>query len=342
MNRRALLSAAAGALVSACASGGGRSEAETAMAPVVRAGFTGSVLVACGAGIVFARDYGVSDPAGRTPSYWVASISKQFTAAAALRLRELGRLRLEQPIADFFPDAPEEKRAITLMQLMTHRSGLQQVYAADGVADRAGAVRRILAGALGEAPGARFRYSNDNYTLVAAIIEIVAGEPFETVVAREAFARAELQQAGFWPHAGGDFLPPLMAPIEEAEIRAANWGFRGGTGMRCSVPDLHRWVAALDEGRVLTPESLALLYGPHVRAGDGVGFNWFHSRDAAGRALLWTRGTESYGANAILYRAAGTPLIIAAATHAGPAEGDGWSRRARDVLLAAYPGAPCG
>ncbi len=306
-------------------------------------GFAGSVLVACGDDILFAGDYGLSDPHGRDPSYWLASISKQFTATAVLKLAEGGRMTLNDPVSRYFPDAPADKASITIHQLLTHQSGLTQAYAADGIVDRNEAVRAILGTQLASAPGAAFRYSNDNYTLLAAIVEVVSGESFEDFVRTNVFFPAGMRSAGFWPNAGGSFSPPVLT-MPEGAIAEANWGFRGGTGMRASVPDLHLWVRALDGGRVLRPESVALLYGPHLTAsdGDGVGFGWFSSNSADGR-WLWTRGSEDYGPNVILYRRAGTPLTIIAATNAGPAEaeGPGWSRRVRDALIPIYDAGAC-
>lgn len=307
-------------------------------------GFMGSALVACGDAIVFSGDFGVSDPSRRVPSYWVASISKQFAAAAFLRLREQGRVSLDDPLSRYFPDAPEEKAGITVAQLLTHRSGLAQAYAADGVVARDAAARAIFAVPLEASPGARFRYSNDNYALVAMIVEIASGQSYEDYVRSELFAPAGLEQAGFWPDVGENFSPPILQQVDEA-MRGAQWGFRGSDGVRASVHDLYRWVRALDGAVVLSRDSVALLFGPATQAadGDGVGYGWFWSDLPSGR-WLWTRGTEQFGGNAIIYRLAGTPLLIIAATNAGPAEADGpgWSRVARDVLMEVYDASACG
>ncbi|ANP47785.1 serine hydrolase domain-containing protein [Candidatus Viadribacter manganicus] len=315
----------------------------SAMQSLISQGFTGSVLVACGDDILFAGDYGLSDSHGREPSYWLASISKQFTATAVLKLVEAGRMTLNDPVSRYFPDAPPDKAPITIQQLLTHQSGLTQVYTADGIVDRNEAVRAILGTQLASSPGATFRYSNDNYTLLAAIVEIVSGERFEDFVRANVFLPAGMRNAGFWPDVGESFSPPVLS-MPVGAMAEPNWGFRGGTGMRASVRDLHRWTRALDEGRVLRRESVALLYGPHLTAsdGDGVGFGWFSSNSADGR-LLWTRGSEDYGPNVILYRRTGTPLTIIAATNAGPAEADGpgWSRRARDALMPIFDAAAC-
>ena len=314
---------------------------------LVAQGFAGSVLVACGDDVMFAGAFGLADAAGRTPSYWLASISKQFTAAAILRLQETGRLSISDPLARFFPDAPADKRDITLEQLLTHTSGFARGYAADGITEPALAARAILAAPLAGAPGAQFRYSNNNYSLLALIVAQVSGRSFETYVRDEVFARAGLRDAGFWPDPGAAYVPATQAPVT-APADVANWGFRGATGMRASVPDLHRWVRALQRGDVLSAESRARMFDANVPAGDGdrAGYGWFRG-DLNGHRWLWTRGAEDYGPNAILYVSEERPLIVITATNAGPAEeaGPGWSRRARDVLMAIYapPGAPpCG
>jgi CubicO group peptidase (beta-lactamase class C family) len=330
-------------LLTACASAPPDERAEAARSALTRAGFVGSALVACGDEVVFQGDFHVADPGGRTPSYWVASMSKQFTAAAILRLQEMGRLSIGDPLSRFFPSAPDDKRAVTLTQLMTHTSGFAQAYTADGIIDRAAAARAILAAPLANTPSAHFRYSNDNYSLLAIIVEEVSQRRFEAFVSEEIFARADLRAGGFWPDTHDDFVPQTLSPVDPP-ANVANWGFRGATGMRVSVADLHRWTRALDRGRVLSAESLALLFEPHARAGDGVdvAFGWFRS-EIDGQNWLWTRGSESYGPNAILYRLVGTPLIVIAATNAGPAEeaGPGWSRVVRDALIAIYSRQAC-
>lgn len=316
--------------------------ARQAMQELSAQGFAGSVLVACGDDIVFAGDYGVSDSLSRAPSYWLASVSKQFTAAAILTLVEAGRVSLDDPVSRFFPEAPADKATITLQQLLTHQSGLPQAYAADGITERDAAARAVLATPLASSPGSGFRYSSDNYSLLAMVVEIASGVRFEDYVRQRLFMPAGLQDSGFWPDRGEDFTPPVLRI--PSGVENANWGYRGGTGMRASVRDLYAWSRALDAGSVLTVESRALLYGPHVRAGDGdgVGFGWFWSDLPSGR-WLWTRGTEDYGPNAILYRRVGTPLVIIAATNAGPEEasGPGWSRRARDALMPIFDASFC-
>ena len=315
-----------------------------AMAPLVADGFAGSVLVACGDDIVFEADYGVPTYGQRRPSYWIASITKQFTAAGILRLAEMDRLSLEDPVRRFFPDAPAETADITIHQLLTHQSGLPNDYAADSHADIDEAAAAILELDLETAPGMRFRYTNDGYALLAMIVELTAGERFETFMEREILRPGGMTQFGFagQPVEPESVLPPL---IDDDPI-PATWGFRGPTGMRASTRDLFRWSRALHDGSVISADSVDRMTRWQVtRAnGTGVGYNWFIFEED-GKRWLNTRGYESAGFNSMLQIDPATSLTIIALTHSGPAENRRddrapWSRAARNALVDVFSSSP--
>ncbi len=331
--------------LSAASPDGRGARADAAFEALTPEGFSGSILAACGGDVIYRRDFEIDVAEGREPTYWLASLTKNMTAVAILRLAEQGRLSLDDTLSDFFPNAPEDKAGLTLFQLLSHQSGLPHDYTAEGVRDRDAAVAAILALPLEFTAGERFGYADENYVLAAAIIEIVSGETYEDFMA-EMLEDAGLRSFGFWPDA--DETTPALAEAVPEHWLQPNWGFRGAGGLRMSVEDLHRWARALDENRVISQASRDVLLGRHVTTSRGleVGFTWFHEIDEAGRALLWTRGYDTAGFNAVLYRIEGTPFIVTAATHSGPSEDDGpgWSRTARDVLLDIYasPGVePC-
>ncbi len=108
--------------------------------------------------------------------YWIASISKSFTATLIFRLQGQGALKLRDTVTKFFPNAPEDKRAITIEQLLMHTSGLPNKYASEGIVDRAEAVKRILQQPLMHLPGKQFGYTNDGYALLTAIAEAAGGK----------------------------------------------------------------------------------------------------------------------------------------------------------------------
>jgi len=200
-------------------------------------GFNGSVLIAADGGIILHKGYGWADqqrtePVTITTPFWVASISKQFAAAAILKLEQQGRLSLGDSIAQVFPEVPPDKRDITLHQLLTHTAGLEQHYAADGIADRDEAIRAILAHPLVRPLGEGFGYSNDAYNLIAAVVELAAGQPYETFLREQLLEPAGMLHTGFWgPEDHPEVADILYGEFTDSSILSPNWGFRGGVGM---------------------------------------------------------------------------------------------------------------
>jgi CubicO group peptidase (beta-lactamase class C family) len=280
-------------------------------------GFAGSVLLAKNGEVILHKGYGP----GIAPetSFWVASISKQFTAAAILKLAEQGKLSVDDPITKYFEEVPEDKRGITIHQLLTHTSGFQQKYAADGITDRKEAARALLAQPLKSPPGQGFSYSNDAYNLLAILVEAVSGEPFETFLERHLFAPAGLRQTGFWGGPGHEKVAVIPGEVPESS-RRPNWGFRGATGIYSTTGDLYRWYRALQENRVLSEESRKKLLAPHVALGgtEHAAYGWFLT--SAPRSSVWTRGTESFGHNAIVMAYPDENLVLVAASNAGERE----------------------
>lgn len=318
--------------------------AEKAILELERQGYAGSVLVAQDGNIEFFRDSVLEKDASCIPSYWIASITKQFVAAGILLLQERNKLDIRNSIADYLPDVPDEFSGITLFHLLTHTSGLRQRYAADGIFDRKSAQQSLLAASLQSKPGETFAYANDNYNLLAIILEIQSGVPYEEFLRTEIFAPASMKNSGFWgmPVEAISCVPEVAAAPGQS-VSGSNWGFRGATGMRASVHDLFAFVQTLRGEEILSRESVDMLMGNHLQLASGteIGFNWFGERNENGLYSKSSRGNESFGANAVIYIYPHQDLIIITATNAGPAEtGDGpvegWSRKTHAALAAIF------
>jgi CubicO group peptidase (beta-lactamase class C family) len=287
-------------------------------------GFNGSVLVARNARVILQKEYGWADqqrtqPVTMATPFWIASISKQFAAAAVLKLVEQGKVSLEDPITRFFTAVPADKKSITIHQLLTHTAGLQQNYAADGIADRTLAIASILDQPLARPPGESFGYSNDAYTLVAAIVEIAAGQPYESYLREQLLTPAGLTHTGFWgPIDHPEVAAILGPPFANSTIARPNWGYRGAVGMYSTAVDLYQWHVALNEGRILSAENRRLLLSPHVmRGATGVGYGWFQSEGPHGTRSVWTRGYEGFGHGAVLATYPDADVVIVVTTNSG-------------------------
>lgn len=186
----------------------------------------------------------------------VASFAKSITAIAVLRLARQGRLHMEDTLRRFFQDAPADKSAITIHQLLTHTSGMGNptLDTAMGVRDRAEAVRMILATPLVDSPGTAYNYSNDGYTLLAAILEVATSQSWEAVLRREVLKPARMTQTFFL----GERLPAgaKLAPSSRKDLfgRAAQWGSKGGAGILSTARDLERFMDVSANGSLLSTQ----------------------------------------------------------------------------------------
>ena len=183
-------------------------------------------------------------PTTTTP-YYIASVTKTFTSVAILSLVRDGQLALTDPLTRFFADVPDEKKPISIEQLLTHTSGIGHLYAADEAKTRDEAVRSVLAAPLVNTPGAKRSYSSDGYVLLAAIVEIASKEPFDQYVRREVFQPAGLQRIAFAGSCSGAVARIVARGFDGSPCaRPPNLAQRGPTGIIADVDDLFSWIDA--------------------------------------------------------------------------------------------------
>ncbi|MDX1546381.1 MAG: serine hydrolase, partial [Rhodothermales bacterium] len=228
-------------------------------------GFAGSVRVVKDGAMVLDKGYGLADRAQNLPNtattvFDIGSIAKSFTAEAIVLLERQGRLALTDPLANYFPDLPEDKRGITIQHLLDHAAGLHAYHDTEGdfeAMDRAEALRRIVAQDLLFEPGAAREYSNSGYTLLAALIEDVTGQPFQAFVMEHLVEPTGLTQTGFYgypawqsDHVAVGYGPRTLGPRNAPSAwPAPSWAILGAGGMGSTVGDLHRWMQRVMERR---------------------------------------------------------------------------------------------
>jgi CubicO group peptidase (beta-lactamase class C family) len=270
------------------------------------------VLVAQRDRILLSRGYGLADrsasrPVGSATLFDIGSLSKQFTAAAVLAAAEEGRLDLHGSISRVLRGVPRDKEAVTVHHLLTHTAGI-----ADGTDDgivrsRDEVVQAILKGPLAATPGREYAYSNDGYTLLAAMVELSSGETFERYLARKLFGPAGMERTTVtWDSMVADSSLALgyggyIAPAEgeSPRVRPHTWRGRGSGNVLSSVDDLMSWHRALRGGRVLGRSSLDAMFAPHTTAEAdflSYGYGWRMQSTADGKRLIWHSGLdEAYG-----------------------------------------------
>jgi D-alanyl-D-alanine carboxypeptidase len=138
----------------------------------------------------------------------IASISKAYSAAVALRLVQDGRLGLDDTIAQRVPQLPAAWGAVTVRQLLDHTSGLPDYTRSDGFARHAqttprgfvspdGIVDWVRADPLAFAPGSRYAYSNTDNIVIGLIAQTITGRPYGTLLREIVFGPARLRQTSF-------------------------------------------------------------------------------------------------------------------------------------------------
>ena len=213
-----------------------------------------SIAIVRGGRIVLAKAYGkqcdrCGAPDARLP-YQIASVSKQFTAAALLLLEDEGKLSLDDTVARYIPGITGGDR-ITIRQLLSHTSGLQdywpQDYSFKAMATPVtpqGIVDRWARKPLDFAPGTQWQYSNTGYVVAGLIAEKVAGEPLLAFLQRRVFRPLGIRAldqdkaigAGF-PQGYGRFA---LGPVRAETPSAPGWLYAAGE-LSMSAADLAKW-----------------------------------------------------------------------------------------------------
>lgn len=171
---------------------------QAAIEDEIALGFSGAVLVAQGDRVLVEGVYGSMKGTPLPPDgrFLIASAAKQFTSTSLLKMQDLGRLDLDDPIGKHLAGVPVDKRSITIRQLLSHTSGLPQGYDSESATNRQDAARAILKIPLTAAPGERFQYSNENYQLGVTVVEAISGRNYFEFVRDEMFKPAGLHDTG--------------------------------------------------------------------------------------------------------------------------------------------------
>lgn len=220
-----------------------------------------SVAIAWHGELVFQRAYGAAalDRAtaiGPETVFPIASLTKQFTAAAVLQLVDAGLVRLDAPLATYVPALA---LPVTIRQLLWQTAGLREDLAAEHGKDGDAIIAQLATNGTEHAPGTRWKYSNSNYLALTAVIERVSGQRYADYV-RDHLARpAKLIATAPCP-AVPSVQPSLVAGGALIDGRQLDNRFMSGAGALCATAaDLLRWHRALFAGEVVSPASLAVM-----------------------------------------------------------------------------------
>lgn len=235
-----------------------------------------------GAYQAFSAKYGTAQvdrgqPVTDTTVFEIASVSKQFTAAAILQLAEKGSLRLDDPARRYIPNLPESARDVTIRSLLNHTSGLPD----------AGSLSLPLSGiheydphewtewyadhlsALLSPPGSQWRYNNEGYNLLGEIVEQTSGMDYADYIQQNLLQPLGLASTRYCLPKSEDVAQGyVLSGGQLSPVLNENLSLLFAAGGLCSTAtDLVRWVKALSSGQVLRPETYREMVTPQTLSG---------------------------------------------------------------------------
>ena len=284
-----------------------------------------SAAVAVRGRVVWSEAFGHADreaAVAATPAtrFGIGSITKSLTMALAARLVDQGRIDLDAPVERYLPGFPHAGRGITTRLVGGHLSGLGDAFAnANRLTTRHYDTREALAEIVKEPPrgpaGAEHFYATGTFTVIAAVVEEVSGQPFATAMRRHVLdplgmrstvpndpRRPDAFRTAFYEADAED--RPVPAPSYDPSHKLA------GAGYLSTAADLVRFGSALLDPGFLTAGTLEQLFVPlRTRAGadTGVGLG-FRIGQQAWPGAGWTIGPDDE-TRSIVHQPGGGPGI---------------------------------
>jgi CubicO group peptidase (beta-lactamase class C family) len=256
--------------------------------------FNGNVLVAEKGRVIYQKSAGYADSKTKQlltdgSVFELASLTKQFTAAAVMLCKEKGWLSLDDSLSKYIPELPYE--GITIRQMLTHTSGLPEqnelmykVWDADTAATNRDLIEQLIKHKPEASfkAGENFKYSNTNYALLASIVEKVSRQTFRNFMARNFFELLGMKNTRVisWGSENYRTIPHhTLSYIFDPETQQyrlpeemPQWkkalplnGIVGSRGVNTTALDLLKWQDSLNTAKILSRQSLGEMQSPQIK-----------------------------------------------------------------------------
>ena len=242
--------------------------------------FHGSILVAKKGKLVYQNQVGMADfrkkkPIHKQSVFQLASVSKQFTAVSILMLVERNQLKLTDSITKYFPNFPFKN--ITIKQLLNHTSGLPKYFwIAEHEWDKKhppsnsemiNFMETSSTAAMFFRPGRKFDYSNTGYFVLASLVEKISKSSFSNFLQKNIFDPLQMKNSYVYSYKN--------TPIKKNQLigyrlyrgwrhlkinGTVNDAVVGDKNVYATNEDLLRWINGLNNGKLISKESLQLMY----------------------------------------------------------------------------------
>lgn len=308
-----------------------------------------SVAIAVDGRLVYSKGFGYADLENKVPFTAqtvsrIGSVSKTFTALAAMQLVEQGKLNLDAEIQTYVPTFPRKEKPITIRQLLCHQSGIRhykgnEFLSAVEYNDVESALAIFKDDPLVNLPGEKFNYTTYGYNLLSRAVEAASGESFPDYLQKHIIASLNLNQTyldrprQIISMRARNYTKNGSATIENAAAvnQSNKWG---GGGLLSTVEDLIKYAAAYDGDKLVRRETIKQMFAAQ-NTSDGkptaYGLGWAVASDQGKNRVEHSGG--SMGATAILTKYPEQGLIIAALVNCDHYSASQFKVRIANILL---------
>lgn len=249
--------------------------------------------------IILSKSYGIANieddiKVDDSTTFAINSMTKAFTGVAIMQLQEQGKLDIEDPIQDYLDNLPESWRNITIKQCLTHTSGLPNMM--NDYAEILATWEEVQQLPIVFEPNTDFEYNQTNYTILGKIINKLSGMSFQKFIQEHQLKPVNANrtiEAGFGhyeaviPHSARGYSNFKTGNLTHAYEYFPE-DMRTAAGMSSTALDLANWHIALQNGELISKQSLKQLWTP---------------------AILNNGKTKAFGGNLNGY-AIGTPIML--------------------------------
>lgn len=291
--------------------------------------FSGVILVAQNDSIIFNKAYGRKNSQENGMNdlntvFDICSITKQFTGAGIMKLSMQNKVSVNDNLSKYFDDVPNDKKNITIHQLLTHSSGLGA-----GIGDDYETIteekflRKVFRSKLISPVGKEFNYSNIGYSLLALIIEKVSGMDYETFLNEAIFKPSKMYHTGYvipeWKNneVANGYLNGRVAKKPNEENWSDNGPYlnlKGNGGILSSANDMLLWSKAIRDNIVLDEVTTSKYLFPQFEIADELsnyGYGWgILNDDLEDKLVHHSGGSDLFASDMWMHPNKGITIIV--------------------------------
>lgn len=288
------------------------STVEQYLSKIDKAGFSGSILVEVKGMKIYSKGHGFSNQSKRVKNtsntlFDIGSLTKQFTAAAILKLEMQKKLTVNDKISKYFPGLLEDKADITIHDLLRHQSGLISNVGSDyEKITQQDFLNKVFASKLKFKMETSFSYSNIGYSLLGMIIEKVSGQSYESYLYDNLWRPSKMEYTGY-KRPAFDTNAIAVGYYQDNKIwgrpekkgwdsLAPFWHLKGNGGILSTVEDLYKWHKMLQTDKILSKEAINKLFYPAIRPEESknayYAYGWDVSLTSRNTVQIWHNGTN--------------------------------------------------